>query len=927
MTRVRKAGNALRARRASLAVAGIALLAVATLLVDGGRSFGKRLPVPIPDPSAKERMGGPIASDARDRAPTWLVAGPFRAEGLSGLEDPLDRDYLAQAGLAPSGEGSAAPLRVGSGSSELWRETAGMVAAADGSYGVDFIAELGDTIDSVAYAYREVESSSPGEALLKIGSDDGIKLWINGSLVLANHVKRALLPGEDSILVPLVKGRNRILAKIGQARGNWGFSLNFTPVGKARDAARAEDLRSLGTYPDDLSIPPGGTIRGTVMSKSLVADGIGEDWTATVELLDPSGAVRAEARSRVGGRFSLPLPAGLSGPFRIRARGSGELARVPSPATPLFLGNAAASAERAVALARSPSAAKTAAARFPEIPDPAATLEILARAIEGSLPSSVAGFDLALQALAEVEALAGTAEAGDSFPRGLWRYAFTSSLDGSVQPYSLYLPRGYKREGRYGLVVNLHGASGSDLTAAAPLAAAEPPDMLVLAPYCRGDLAYAGAGERDALDAMDLVRERYAIDVDRVYLSGSSMGGYGTWRLAKLYPWRFAAAASFAGWTDLDMLENLSGMPLLVVHGDVDPVVPSDPDKRAVGFLRANGNAARLDLLPKAGHNAFEVWTAKEGADRLFSWFRRFKRESWPASIKVRTTMARAGKGAWASILGTERPPRMAAIDARIVDERHIVVETDNVSAFELDLRHPRLAKGGRILILADGVNLTADSGSPQVRFELGPEGRFAPAPPRAGEALPNGSSGLVAVFDSPLRIVYGTRKRSRSAEAAEIARAVAEAMRLAGLGSVEILSDSEAEKAGPGADKALLLVGNPDESSALAALAPKLPIAWKDGRYRAPDGRSTGTGLILVCPDPSGKKRLIGVLAPPARGKAAAGFARGLLAGLSGQTNQGTCGYGTPDAVILSPTGAAQWIGFFDWRWERLKASDFERK
>jgi predicted esterase len=907
--------------KASPAALGIALLAMATVVLAGGRQFGGFGDgfARSADGAGKAREGGESVSAPDEATKLWLVVGPFRAAGFSGLDDPLDIDYLARAGLSPSGEGSAYPLRVGEESAKLWRETEGSVDPAEGSRGVDFIAEFGPTTDSVAYAFREVESEVAGEALLRLGSDDGVKLWVNGSLVLADHVKRALKSGEDEMLVPLAKGRNRILVKVGQAGGEWGFSLSFGQAIAGGGETDASGLRSLAILPDERCFPLGGKIGGALLPKPSPKGGIGREWAAEVELLDASGAIRASSEARVGSRFSLSVPGGLSGPLRIRARGAGRLASLVAPEAPLFLGESAASAERALALARSPAAAKTAAARFPEIPDPAATLEYLARGLEGSLPSSMSDFDLALQALREIDALAGEGRAG-AFPTGLWRYAFASPADGSLQPYSLYLPPGYRNGRRLGLVLSLHGASQNDLDAARALAAAGPPDMAVLAPYCRGDQAYAGSGERDATDALDMVQSRYAIDPDRVYVCGSSMGGYGTWRLAKLYPWRFAAAAPFAGWTGTDMLENLGRMPLLVVHGDADPTVPIERDRQAVDFLRESGNPVRFEVNAGGGHDAFGDWTAEEGAGRLLSWLRRHRREAWPESIEERTTMPRAGRGAWASILGLAKPSSMAAIDARIVDERHVAVATDNVSAFELDLRHPLLAKGGRVLVLADGVNLPSDSRNPRARFELGADGRFVPAAPPAAGRPANGGSGIVALLDSPLRIVYGTRTRGSAVRGLETARAIAESMGKAGFGSVDISTDSDYAKAKRASAGNVLFVGDPDGNSALAAVAPELPIAWKGGLFLSPDGRAKGKGLVLVCPDPAGGGRLVGVLAPPSRGRADADFARALFGPLSFQSELGTCGYGTPDALILDAGGGAKWTGCFDWRWESLK-------
>jgi pimeloyl-ACP methyl ester carboxylesterase len=890
--------------KASWVLFAIAALAAAGLILAGGRSFGNR---PSALGTAEE------AASPENGARPWLVAGPFKSEALSGLEDPLDRDYLSALGLAPSGEASAAPLRIGSGASKLWRE------ARSEADGIDFIAELGPSEYSVAYAYREVASPAAAEAILKIGSDDGVKVWINGNLVLANHVRRALLPDEDAVLVALAKGRNKILVKVSQAAGAWGFSLRLEAPGAGQDRAIASakpGIVSLSAYPDNLAVPTSGTIRGSVMPKPAIYDGI-RGSLARVELLDSSGLIRASTRSRVGGLFSLSLPAGLSGPVGLRVRGEGALSGAASPVSSLLARDPAEYARLGAALARS-AEAKAAAVKAGDIPDPAATLEFLARCLEGDVAPALRSFDSAIRALSEIRAIAGKADGREAVPRGLRRYAFTSSVDGSIQPYSLYIPEGYKRSASYGLVMYLHGAGGSDDEAAAALAAATPKDMLILAPYCRGDLAYSGSGENDAIEALDLAEKTYAIDADRVYLSGSSMGGFGTWRLAKLYPWRFAAVVPFAGWTSLEMLENLVSTPLLAVHGDSDTTVPYEPDSAAVEFLKSNGGRASFDLLPNAGHDAFGAWTAEAGPERLFAYLRRFKRDPWPKSIAIRTAMARTGRGAWASILDIALPPQMAALNGRIIDERHITDDTENVSAFELDLRHPGLAKGGRILILADGVNLTADSGKASARFELQSDGRFAAAAPGSRGTMPDGGSGIAALFDSPLRIVYGSMKRSRSADEEGIARAFAQELLQAGINNVEVLSDVDAEKAA--SPKGRILIGGPEENSGLATLLTKLPLAWKDGRFRSPDGKTEGAGLILVCPDPSDKGRLLGVIDLPMKKAEAAMAVHALVSPMAGGYSQGTCGYGTPDAALLDKSGKPLWIGYFDWRWEKLK-------
>ncbi len=81
--------------------------------------------------------------------------------------------------------------------------------------------------DIVLYAACEVESPEAAKAVALVGSDDGVKLWVNGKLVHSNKVQRPLLPDQDRVEIDLVKGRNRILLKVNQGGGPWGFTLRI----------------------------------------------------------------------------------------------------------------------------------------------------------------------------------------------------------------------------------------------------------------------------------------------------------------------------------------------------------------------------------------------------------------------------------------------------------------------------------------------------------------------------------------------------------------------------------------------------------------------------------------------------------------------------------------------------------------------------
>jgi hypothetical protein len=91
----------------------------------------------------------------------------------------------------------------------------------------------------VAYARTQIYSAREQPAVLQIGSDDGVKVWLNSELVHANNVSRALKPDADKVKVSLKTGWNRLLLKITQNTQGWAFCVRV----RKPDGTRLEDLR------------------------------------------------------------------------------------------------------------------------------------------------------------------------------------------------------------------------------------------------------------------------------------------------------------------------------------------------------------------------------------------------------------------------------------------------------------------------------------------------------------------------------------------------------------------------------------------------------------------------------------------------------------------------------------------------------------
>jgi len=142
--------------------------------------------------------------------------------------------------------------------------------------------------------------------------------------------------------------------------------------------------------------------------------------------------------------------------------------------------------------------------------------------------------------------------------------------------------------------------------------------------WCDFNLAAAAA-------ALDDVEQRYNVDRDRIYVTGISMGGYGTWLLALQQPERFAAIVPVCGGLDrsasgLDVAEaaqRLKSIPQWVFHGDADAVIPVDESRAMVHALREAGADVRYTEYPGVQHNS---WDRAYADPKLMPWLLRHRR-------------------------------------------------------------------------------------------------------------------------------------------------------------------------------------------------------------------------------------------------------------------------------------------------------------
>lgn len=206
-------------------------------------------------------------------------------------------------------------------------------------------------------------------------------------------------------------------------------------------------------------------------------------------------------------------------------------------------------------------------------------------------------------------------------------------------PYLLALPEGYAADttAKWPLLLFLHGSgeSGNDLE---KVKLHGPPELIakgkkfpfvVVSP--QSPVAYGWDIEM-LYGLLQDVKKRYRVDAERVYLTGLSMGGFGTVSLAQKYPEEFAAIAPVCGGGDTSNAWKLRHTPSWFFHGAKDDVVPPEGSFNLVNAIRQYGKTAQLTIFPAANHNSWD--STYNSNDQLYNWFlaqKRFRFTEQPA--------------------------------------------------------------------------------------------------------------------------------------------------------------------------------------------------------------------------------------------------------------------------------------------------------
>lgn len=239
----------------------------------------------------------------------------------------------------------------------------------------------------------------------------------------------------------------------------------------------------------------------------------------------------------------------------------------------------------------------------------------------------MSGYSLILTALVLLCVTSTRARAGDA-ERGFLNKVFKA--DSSNAKYVLFVPHDYKGDKEYPLILFLHGAGERGDDGEAPVKQGIGNAIkfkgkegkfpfLVIFPQAATKSNWLADGD-DAKRALAILAETqktYKVDSKRIYLTGLSMGGYGTWSLAAALPDKWAAIAPICGGGNPADASKIKHIPCWCFHGDQDGAVKVQKSRDMIKALQDAGASPRYSEYPFVGHNS---WDPAYVTEELYSW-------------------------------------------------------------------------------------------------------------------------------------------------------------------------------------------------------------------------------------------------------------------------------------------------------------------
>jgi predicted peptidase len=216
------------------------------------------------------------------------------------------------------------------------------------------------------------------------------------------------------------------------------------------------------------------------------------------------------------------------------------------------------------------------------------------------------------------------------------------SVAGAEYKYQVFVPEDWTKNRKWPVILFLHGAGERDddglvqtqvgIGTAIRKYRSRFPTIVVM-PQCRKDVWWAGGMADVAMAALEQAQKEFHGDATRTYLTGLSMGGYGTWYLAGKYPGRFAAIVPICGGVlvpdkaraqspddnspYVEAAKKVGKTPVWIFHGGDDPLVPVTESRRMHEAMKALGGEVHYTEYPGVDHNS---WDKAYAEPELLPW-------------------------------------------------------------------------------------------------------------------------------------------------------------------------------------------------------------------------------------------------------------------------------------------------------------------
>ena len=342
---------------------------------------------------------------------------------------------------------------------------------------------------------------------------------------------------------------------------------------------------------------------------------------------------------------------------------------------------------------------------------------------------------------------------------GVQEWAYLSNVDDSGQPFKLAIPSGYDSQKTYPLVVVMHGYGGNHLEYSGGVRSNPDYFELHVLGRARGG-SYTDLSEADVLDAVDYVQQNWRIDERRIHITGTSMGGGGTFKLASRYPDRWASGRPVCGYGNDQPILNALHLPLYSTHSVDDPSVPVLTSRAPLLRLLAAGGQVIIDETVGLQHAA---WNYTEGNNRALKWMYDQVR---PETREVRqidyTAIDRLTCSAyWLKVAEWGKLPGPARFKATAGLANQLYLNLENIRTLQIQTpkspfdsrKELKISVNGKVFIsvnapLPDSIFVTEENGSWSAKTDLIDHPSFV-------LHTPGGVHNLY--LGEPLLIVYGT--------------------------------------------------------------------------------------------------------------------------------------------------------------------------